>query len=551
MFNVVGIAMVKNESDIIEAFVRHNMHYLDAMIILENNSDDSTRDILLALQGEGYPIVIFDDPIFGYYQSEKITYAFKRVAKVFNPNYVVFLDADEFIIASSRELFLSEIQSLPAGSQGIYHWITYIPSPELIGTGDPIRDIVHRRKVEEPRIAKAILPCHPQINDKIVVGRGAHSIDMNDKPLTAIELNQISLAHFPVRSVRQIAKKAINGWRAMLKNSHRGKHTGYQWERLHNKILNNNALSKEDLLTEALNYVQNKPAVWPYDVVYDPLCPLYNNLRYSENNPGRVDISDIVMGSNLRPAKKEYIFERYNISGSQTDIAGQGSFFENWHQQNLFFDIPPFQHIAELYKPKSVLDLGCGLGTYLSYFSQSGSKKVLGVDGFPMKQGFLREDQYLQHDLSKVLNLNEKFDLVICTEVIEHLPPDKAFQLIETIIGHAGNNIVFSAGQFGQPGDGHINLRPIEYWLHEFSKRGWNPDLFDTLAIRSLATFSWLQRNLIVLKYGPGLLIEDFKHLCLVSKHIGSWFPEPIKKVSHPLATLAQNLALKRMSNEL
>ena len=40
--------MVENESDIFEAFVRHN----------------------LALQSEGLPIVISDDPIFGYFQAD-------------------------------------------------------------------------------------------------------------------------------------------------------------------------------------------------------------------------------------------------------------------------------------------------------------------------------------------------------------------------------------------------------------------------------------------------------------------------------------------------
>src|SRR6201997_4094062 len=100
--NTLAIAMIKNEADIVEAFVRHNLELLDLMVVIDNGSTHGNRGLPEALQREGLPLVVFDDPIFGYYQSEKVTHVYRKVVPVFNPELVWFLDADEFIHAPSR-----------------------------------------------------------------------------------------------------------------------------------------------------------------------------------------------------------------------------------------------------------------------------------------------------------------------------------------------------------------------------------------------------------------------------------------------------------------
>ena len=44
-----GVAMVRNEADIIEAFVRHNLTVLDGLVVVDHSSDDGTSEILSAL----------------------------------------------------------------------------------------------------------------------------------------------------------------------------------------------------------------------------------------------------------------------------------------------------------------------------------------------------------------------------------------------------------------------------------------------------------------------------------------------------------------------
>ena len=49
----VGLSMVRNESDVIETFIRHNLILLDELHIVDHNSSDNTREILTLLKQEG------------------------------------------------------------------------------------------------------------------------------------------------------------------------------------------------------------------------------------------------------------------------------------------------------------------------------------------------------------------------------------------------------------------------------------------------------------------------------------------------------------------
>ncbi len=71
MIEALGIAMVKNEADVIEAFVRHNLAFMDALVIIDNDSVDGTREILVQLIQEGLPLVLFDDPMVAYFQAKR------------------------------------------------------------------------------------------------------------------------------------------------------------------------------------------------------------------------------------------------------------------------------------------------------------------------------------------------------------------------------------------------------------------------------------------------------------------------------------------------
>src|SRR5215210_7337582 len=94
---LVAISRVKNEADIIEAFVRHHSFYFDQIIVLDHGSSDATYEILGALQREGLPLVVFREASIGYDQNRYMTKLLHCAVSQFGADWVAPLDADEFI----------------------------------------------------------------------------------------------------------------------------------------------------------------------------------------------------------------------------------------------------------------------------------------------------------------------------------------------------------------------------------------------------------------------------------------------------------------------
>ena len=62
--------MLRNEADVVESFVRHNLALLDGLSVVDHGSSDATSEILNALVAEGLPLEVERDGSAGYLQSE-------------------------------------------------------------------------------------------------------------------------------------------------------------------------------------------------------------------------------------------------------------------------------------------------------------------------------------------------------------------------------------------------------------------------------------------------------------------------------------------------
>jgi SAM-dependent methyltransferase len=125
--------------------------------------------------------------------------------------------------------------------------------------------------------------------------------------------------------------------------------------------------------------------------------------------------------------------------------------------------------IASMFVPNSVVDIGCGRGAWLLAFEENGVRDVLGVDGPHIDPADLLVEvgRFASFDLSRPFTLERTFDLALCLEVAEHLPPRAASPLVAELTRLAPV-VVFSAAVPGQGGVGHVNEQWPSYWRSLF-----------------------------------------------------------------------------------
>ncbi len=130
--------------------------------------------------------------------------------------------------------------------------------------------------------------------------------------------------------------------------------------------------------------------------------------------------------------------------------------------------------VLELARPASVIDFGCGVGTWLSVFRAHGIADILGLDGAYVKKGLLRipEDRFVALELEKPVRMGRTFDLVVSLEAAEHLRPECAETFVGSLVAH-GPLILFSAAVPLQSGEHHVNEQWPEYWAARFRERGY------------------------------------------------------------------------------
>lgn len=134
--------------------------------------------------------------------------------------------------------------------------------------------------------------------------------------------------------------------------------------------------------------------------------------------------------------------------------------------------IVPF--VLTLIQPHSVIDVGCGVGTWLSVFKKLGIEDVLGIDGEHMERSMLKipGEQFLPLDLTQPIHIDRQFDLVVSLEVAEHLPKECAKTFVESLT-KLGPIILFSAAIPFQGGTSHVNEQWPEYWAAHFKQNGY------------------------------------------------------------------------------
>jgi hypothetical protein len=282
--------MVRNEADIVEAFVRHNLAFLDRLAVIDHGSVDGTAAILEALVGEGLPLSAARNEDDAQRQSEVLTQA-ARAEFATGADVVFPLDADEFLKVHDRGLLERVLASLPADLHAALHWQTYVLDPESFAERNPLRRARRRLAAERHGLSKVVLTRAFAAWTHAIIGPGNHTV-LPDGPaqnlakhsvrLARVAPDVAALAHLPVRSAAQLVGKVNVGWLAHRAARPVNPDVAFHWRELFHEFRDRGEPSPARLAEIAANYglpMAHWQSVDRIALLDDPL-PVTCQLRY-------------------------------------------------------------------------------------------------------------------------------------------------------------------------------------------------------------------------------------------------------------------------------
>jgi SAM-dependent methyltransferase len=147
--------------------------------------------------------------------------------------------------------------------------------------------------------------------------------------------------------------------------------------------------------------------------------------------------------------------------------------------------------VIKQFQPQSVIDVGCGTGDLLFELSQRG----INCMGLEYAEAALERCRtkglhVVSFDIESTEEINQKADLVISTEVAEHLPATYADRYVDLLTG-ISNVVTMTAAPPGQGGTDHVNEQPNEYWIDKFARRGFHYEQDISMKFRR----EWKEKN--------------------------------------------------------
>ena len=171
---IYSISMVKDEEDIIESFIRFNSLIIDKFFILDNGSTDNTNGILNLLKKEGFDIEILSDTDTEFNQMYKTNELLHRILREYEQaDFIIPLDADEFIIEKSGGNAKHIISCLEQNKVYYYEWLSFVPSSAQMLKEAFVPARMDTVRVAEKEQKKIIIPCSI-INDSFIIKNASH-----------------------------------------------------------------------------------------------------------------------------------------------------------------------------------------------------------------------------------------------------------------------------------------------------------------------------------------------------------------------------------------
>ena len=287
---LVGVAIVKNEADVVEAFVRHALHDLDRLVVIDHQSDDATPRILAALRDEGLPLSLHRMEDVAFDHARRMGDALRLALDQHPADAYLALDADEFLRCESPAALREALSRLPPDAPGYLRWQTQVPAPGLDEAAPKhvLRRLTHRFAEEPDAPHKIVLPAALLRRADWRIATGNHWLLRADgSRFDGVELKEVRLAHLPFRSPAQVVRKAALGWlghRLAVGAQARELPLNWHWRGIFERMLEGRFPRWEDmpaLAASAYGSELPRPDAAIPALVHHPL-PVHAELRWPE-----------------------------------------------------------------------------------------------------------------------------------------------------------------------------------------------------------------------------------------------------------------------------
>tara|TARA_R110002049_G_scaffold44333_3_gene129877 strand:- start:123881 stop:124759 length:879 start_codon:yes stop_codon:yes gene_type:complete len=242
---LVMTMVVRDEEDIIADNLRfHFEGGVDEAIVLDNASDDGTRDILSDLAKQ-YPIRIMDEPGRDFSQGRWMTRLATIARDDLGADWIVPNDADEFWWNGGASLKAAIARTGSACNLLRCHRVNMIQGYDAavddkwwkrltfrVATPDPVPSLTGQHDKPRPSphfycaLAGKVMVATKNLK---MIGEGNHSAVFHTEPVA--EDSCVTIYHFPVRSPIQFMTKACNAGAAFAQNDELPKGIGWHTRR--------------------------------------------------------------------------------------------------------------------------------------------------------------------------------------------------------------------------------------------------------------------------------------------------------------------------------
>jgi SAM-dependent methyltransferase len=170
-----------------------------------------------------------------------------------------------------------------------------------------------------------------------------------------------------------------------------------------------------------------------------------------------------------RPSARVFTF-----SGVYRMSSYSGEFFLTRRQGSYTSAKAILPIVFEIVSPRSVVDIGCGIASWLAVARELGVTDIIGMDGDYVDRKLLMvpTNLFVSADLTRPIEMSRKFDLAVCLEVAEHLHPSASQTLVKSLVDLAPA-VLFSAAIPGQGGLNHVNEQWPPFWEKLFAGQGY------------------------------------------------------------------------------